>query len=64
MILRRDTRTRPAQDKPPRPPECRPPAEEPWGFGASRAVGRGLEGDPCGGPAIASASSDENGAGE
>ena len=57
MILRRDTRTGPAQDKPPRPPECRPPAEEPWGFGASRAIGRSQDGDPCGSPPLAPASS-------
>jgi hypothetical protein len=60
MILRRDTRT--ATQKPPRPPECRPPAEDTWGFGASRAPGRGMEGDPCGTPGpVLKTGSDEEG---
>jgi len=50
----------PRIQKPPRPPGSRPPAEDIWGFGASRATGRGPDGDPCGSGPVPSASSGES----
>ena len=44
---------------PPRPPGFRPPADDIWGFGASRAAGRGLEGDPCGSGPIPESSDEQ-----
>jgi hypothetical protein len=46
---------------PPRPPECRPPAEDMWAFGSSHMVPRDQEGDPCGSGPMAVISSDEDG---
>lgn len=41
---------------PPRPPECRPPADDMWQFGAARHIPRGFDGDPCGAGPMASGS--------
>jgi hypothetical protein len=51
--------TRPAEtEMPPRPPECRPPADTMWQFGSARMTPRGLEGDPCGSGPVPKISSD------
>jgi hypothetical protein len=48
---------------PPRPPECRPPAEDMWQLGGGHSAARGQEGDPCGsGPVQAVSSDEKNGA--
>jgi hypothetical protein len=53
--------TAPETAMPPRPPECRPPADTMWQFGSARMAPRGQEGDPCGSGPIAVVSSDESG---
>ena len=54
----------PDPGKPPRPPGCRPPADDAWLFGAAHNAPRGQEGDPCGsGPVTPDRSDEKDGAG-